>query len=69
MCHTYVIDRVHAVGLVVRVEVAEWGYTSTIECHIVGTSWFISCIIDVKVIFVRMTIELSCYCVFKPKKI
>jgi hypothetical protein len=66
---THISGRVHAVGLVVRIEIYERCYTSTIECYVIGTSWFISCVINVEVIIMGMTIELSRYGGFEPEEI
>ena len=65
--HTHISGRIHTIRLIIRVEVSEWCYTSTIDCHTDRSSWFIIGIIDVKMIIMSVSVEYCCYCVFKPE--
>jgi len=65
--HTHISGRIHTIRLIIRVEVSEWCYTSTIDCHTDRSSWFIISIIDVKMIIMSVSIEYCCYCIFKPE--
>lgn len=63
--YTHIIVRIHSVHLVIRVWA--WGDTGTIECHTSNMTWSIEGIIDIKLITVSVSLEDSCYCVFKPE--
>jgi len=65
--HTHISGRIHTIRLIIRVEVSEWCYTCTIDCHTDRSSWFIIGIIDMKMIIMSVSVEYCCYCVFKPE--
>jgi hypothetical protein len=65
--YTHISDRIYGVNLVIRVEVTEWSYTSTIDCHTDRVSWIFCGIIYMKVVIMSVAVEYSCYCVLKPE--
>ena len=65
--HTHIGGRIHTIRLIIRVEVSECCYTSSIDCHTDRSSWFIIGIIDMKMIIMSVSVEYCCYCVFEPE--